>query len=356
VVIDEVHCISHWGHDFRPAFLEACHAIHALGTPTVLALTATASPDVVDDVTRLLQLGPLRVINTGVHRPNLVYEVRPVGSVADKARQSVELVRGVEGACIVYAATVRHVEELEQIFRQEGLTAVKYHGRMRARERSDAQSRFMSGEVPVIVATNAFGMGIDRPDIRAVVHYDLPASLDVYYQESGRAGRDGKPARCVLLFQRADRGLQSFFMAGRYPSYGDFVALLKALASVGGGRPVDFEEIRAAVPDIGAGKVRVMLTMLKHEGLMAERRGRRYELRSRLFTTDVDSLARSYDERRQRDQLKLEQMVVYAQTALCRTRLLLDALGEQLADDRCGTCDNCRGTAIRAEAPAEGAA
>jgi ATP-dependent DNA helicase RecQ len=356
LVIDEVHCLSQWGHDFRPAYLEACNVVRALGTPTVLALTATASPEVIEDITRHLQLGPLRVINTGVHRPNLAYQVRPVTSAADKERQLIDLVRGIDGACIVYAATIRHVVELERTLRREGLAAVAYHGRMRARDRNDVQSRFMNGEARLIVATNAFGMGIDRPDIRAVVHYDLPASLDVYYQESGRAGRDNEPADCVLLYQRGDRRLQTFFMAGRYPKHDDFNGLVHGLATMKDATTIDFGEIRATVPHIAAAKVQVMLTIFKREGLIVERRARHYELGPDLFSASLEPLARAYDERRQRDQAKLEQIVVYAQTALCRTRVLLDALGEPPAWERCGTCDNCRGTAIRAEAAAEGAA
>jgi ATP-dependent DNA helicase RecQ len=138
-------------------------------------------------------------------------------------------VRGTIGSTIVYAATVRHVDALDALFRAEGIAATSYHGRQRAQVRAEAQDAFMTDTIPIIIATTAFGMGIDKPDIRTVVHYDLPASLDVYSQESGRAGRDGAPAECILLFQRRDRGLQRFFMAGRYPTHDDFVALIEVL-------------------------------------------------------------------------------------------------------------------------------
>jgi ATP-dependent DNA helicase RecQ len=355
LVIDEAHCITQWGHDFRPAYLEALSAMRALGTPTVLALTATAPPEVVDDIAQQLNLGPLHIVNTGVHRPNLSYLVRPVTSDTDKQRQLVELVHGLDGAAIIYAATVKHVEQIDALLRQEGVPAVSYHGRMRSSDRAAAQDAFMNGGVRLIVATNAFGMGIDRPDIRAVIHYDLPASLDVYSQEPGRAGRDGLPAQCILLFQRADRGLQTFFMAGRYPTGADFASFIDGLRPVSGGGTLTFEDIRTAAPAIAAGKIRVMLTVLKQAGLIRERRGPRFEMTPRLFAESVESVAASYDKRRQRDQTKLEQMVVYAQTALCRTAALLDALGET-GVERCGTCDNCCGTAIRGEAVAQGAA
>ena len=356
VVIDEAHCISHWGHDFRPAYLEAAAALRAHAGHTILALTATATPDVVDDITRQLGVGPLHIINTGVHRPNLSYRVRPVTSDVDKQRQLLDIVRGLEGTAIVYAATVRHVETLAQLCRQEGVQAVSYHGRMRANDRAEAQARFMSGEIPLIIATNAFGMGIDKPDIRAVVHYDLPGSLDVYYQESGRAGRDGGPADCTLLFQRSDRRLQAFFMAGRYPTLDDFTTLIDNLRSAGTNQTQAAADVRARTPGLSAGKLRVMLTVLKQKLFIREHRGARYEVLPRLFEDSVEPLVVTYEERRERDRAKLEQMVVYAQTALCRTRFLLEALGEEVEWSRCGTCDNCRGEAVRAEGSAQGAA
>jgi len=355
VVIDEAHCISQWGHDFRPAYLDALSAFRTLGSPTVLALTATATPDVVADITEQLGVGPLRVINTGAYRANLSYQVRPVSNDVDKQRHVLDIVRGRSDAVIVYAATVRHVESLAQVIRAEGLPVVAYHGRQRASDRAEAQDAFMSGRVPLIVATNAFGLGIDKPDIRTVVHYDLPASLDAYYQESGRAGRDGQPADCVLLFQRSDRGLQRFFMVGRYPAASDFETLIGGLRAAGG-TPMHRDDLRNAAPGIAANKLRVMLTALKREGLLVERRGSRFELRPALQSVSIDALAAAYEERRGRDNTKLEQMVIYAQTALCRTRVLLEALGEEVEWSACGTCDNCRGEAIRAEAAAMGVA
>jgi ATP-dependent DNA helicase RecQ len=356
VVIDEAHCISQWGHDFRPAYLDALSGLRTFGSPTILALTATATPDVIADIERQLNVGSLRVINTGTHRPNLSYHVRPVSSEADKQRHLIDIVSGATGSTIVYAATVRHVDALHALFRREGIPGTSYHGRQRAQERAAAQDAFMTGAVPIIIATNAFGMGIDKPDIRTVVHYDLPASLDVYYQESGRAGRDGQPAECILLFQRRDRGLQRFFMAGRYPTHDDFTTLIEGLRAASGDSAMTVDEIRTTVPSLAASKLRVMLAALKQDGLMRERRGARYEPQRQLLTASIEPFVAAYEQRRQRDQTKLEQMVVYAQTALCRTHVLLEALGETVDWSQCGTCDNCRGLAIRSEAAAVGAA
>jgi ATP-dependent DNA helicase RecQ len=214
----------------------------------------------------------------------------------------------------------------------------------------------MTGAVPTIIATNAFGMGIDKPDIRTVVHYDLPASLDVYYQESGRAGRDGEPADCILLFQRRDRALQRFFQAGRYPTVADFMALMDGLRRLPLGARMSVSAIRALVPALPASKVRVMLSALKQKKLVRERRGTTYEPDPQLSVASAEPLAAAYEERRQRDQAKLEQIVVYGQTALCRTRVLLEALGEAVQWSECGTCDNCRGRSVRPTADAAGAA
>ena len=213
-VVDEAHCITQWGHDFRPAYAGLGKALRALGDPTLLALTATATPDVVEDIGRQLGRPAMRVLNTGVYRPNLYFEVVQVTNESEKRQALLEVVRS-GGAGIVYCATVRAAKTVHAWLAEQGVSAELYHGRLGARERTERQEAFMSGKTGTMVATNAFGMGIDRPDIRYVAHYQLPGSLEAYYQEAGRAGRDGKESRCTLLYDHADRKVQLYFARKR---------------------------------------------------------------------------------------------------------------------------------------------
>jgi ATP-dependent DNA helicase RecQ len=213
-VIDEAHCITQWGHDFRPAYLGLGAALRALGNPTLLALTATATPDVIEDIGRQLGRPRLRVLNAGVYRPNLYFEVLQTTNDAEKKQALLEVVRS-GGAGIVYCATVREAKAVHAWLARQGEDAELYHGRLGGRERAARQDAFMSGAARTMVATNAFGMGIDRQDIRYIAHYQLPGSLEAYYQEAGRAGRDGEEARCTLLYDHADRRVQLYFARKR---------------------------------------------------------------------------------------------------------------------------------------------
>ncbi|HEY0323420.1 MAG TPA: ATP-dependent DNA helicase RecQ [Pyrinomonadaceae bacterium] len=343
VVIDEAHCISEWGHDFRPAYLSLGAAIKTLQSPPVLALTATATPEVTEDIEKQLDLGSLSIINTGIYRQNLGYEVLRVTNEAEKRAALLRLLREIEGTGLIYAATVKTVEALTEWLETFEFPVAKYHGRLSASERKETQERFMAGELKTIIATNAFGMGIDKPDIRFVVHYQMPGSLEAYYQESGRAGRDGLRARCILFFQLDDRRTQQFFLGGKHPKFNDILAVYNALESLGADvEPATLQRIQEEANMVAKTKVRVILSMLKELGLSRELRGSRFSLRRRdVKREELEELARRSEEKSAKDREKLERMMLYGQSAACRWQLLHDYFGEQMERERCGACDNC---------------
>lgn len=230
LAIDEAHCLSQWGHDFRPDYLRLKNAVAACGHPVVLAATATATPEVRDDILAQLQLADPLVVVSGFDRPNLRYVVRFTPGEEQKLAKLDEVLGKLSGAAIVYAATRKNVEVVAEHLAARGEAVTAYHAGLDEGARSSAQDRFMSGDARVVVATNAFGMGVDKADVRAVIHFDLPGTLEAYYQEAGRAGRDGHAAFCVLLFSPADRYLQEFFIEGSCPRPDTIRAVYRILA------------------------------------------------------------------------------------------------------------------------------
>ena len=342
-VIDEAHCVSEWGHDFRPAFLALGAAIRALGKPPVLALTATATPQVIDDVVRQLGLAHPRQLNLGLYRENLRYAVHHTAKDTAKQRRLVSILRGTRGSGIVYVATIRQCEAVARLLESEGLDAARYHGRLPAKSRHETQDRFMAGGLQTIVATNAFGMGIDKADIRFVVHYDMPGSLESYYQESGRAGRDGEPADCILLYRIEDRRTHQFFLGGKYPDAEDVTAVRDALGALGAAQaPVTLTQIHSQATSVARTKVRSVLSMMKDSRLVRELRGSKYRLvEDTLSAAAIEDVARQYAARMDGDRAKLQRMALYAQSARCRWKELLEYFGEGESFETCGSCDNC---------------
>ena len=347
--IDEAHCISQWGHDFRPDYFRLGSVLEELGRPQVAAFTATATPEVRTDIVKRLGLETPAVFVAGFARPNLRFMVTEIERELDKYNRLRDLIQRHRTG-IVYCATRKRVDLVSESLRSWGIRVVSYHGGIDDAAREEAQNNFTQNNCDVAVATNAFGMGIDRADIRFVVHFEIPGSLEAYYQEAGRAGRDGEPAECELLFNYADTRIQDFFIEGSNPSVElirNVYLLLRNMANEQG-------EVERSILDIAARighennsmAVHSAITILDRQGVID-----RYDIPgkrirgTRLLQRDLQPYQLPIDvtalrEKENRDRAKLKAMVDYAYGRECRQKIMLRYFGDPDFAG-CGACDRC---------------
>jgi ATP-dependent DNA helicase RecQ len=339
LVVDEAHCVSEWGHSFRPDYLLIGSAVDRLHHPRVLALTATAAPRVRRDIVERLDMRDPQVVVGNADRPEIWLGTRLFAGNRERDEAIVEAALAVEGAVIVYAPTHRRCAELAQVLTDAGREATVYHAGLPTRQRRQTADDFLHERADTVVATNAFGMGVDRPDVRAVLHAGPPTSVDEYFQEAGRAGRDGEPARGELFFRLED------FALGRYLEAGGGVReddLRRAVAVLrGADLPVSRAELteRAGLSRRAAALVVGVLDA----GNAIKTRRAGIELRAAAERDPqgvVEDALAERERRREFDRTRLDMIRAYAETTDCRRRVVLELLGEDYPE-RCLNCDNC---------------
>lgn len=328
LAVDEAHCISQWGHDFRPDYLQIGPIWQAMGQPTLLATTATATPTVQKDIVKLLGLAQAQTIVTGFNRPNLTFRVKFTPDARTKLQTLPALLSKSAGSTIIYTATRRNADEVADFIRSAvGIPARAYHAGLDRYQREQVQNDFMTDRLKVVVATNAFGMGVDKADVRAVIHYNLPATVEAYYQEAGRAGRDGLPAECLLLFAPEDQGLQEWLINSDTPAYEDLHQIYGLLS-----RAANDGEVYAAPHELAEStglhpvKIRVTLSELELAGAifhLGDQGG--YDRWKVLPLADraLEERAEAIEKRAKIRRHLLDRMVQYAQLTTCRRQFLL---------------------------------
>ena len=353
-VVDEAHCVSEWGHDFRPDYLRLPAAIEAVGRPTVLALTATAAPPVREEIASVLALRDPAVIVKGFDRPNIHLGVHTFHDPEHKRRALLDAVAEAEPPGIVYVATKRHAEEVADELVDRGVRAAVYHGGLASKRRDEVQEAFMNDAgVDVVVATIAFGMGVDKPNVRFVFHHDVSESVDSYYQELGRAGRDGSPARACLFWRPEDLGLRRFFAGGQVEK--DAIERVARLL-VAANRAVDPADMLDDT-QLSRTKLITAIHRLEDAGFVEERDdGRVRATGGQAGLEDAIAHAAEAEEHRHEfDRSRVDMIRAYAERRGCRRAFILGYFGEEY-EPPCGNCDNCdAGHGVEPEAERDGA-
>jgi len=342
MAVDEAHCVSHWGHDFRPDYSRLGEARTALGMPTCLALTATATPAVQQDIKQVLGMPDAVLFHTGIERENLFLAVREVHAKEEKVERVLGVMERIGGPGIVYAALIRDLHDLEDQLRRRGFDPIVYHGKLSASERREQQARFIQSRDDVILATNAFGMGVDKPDIRFIQHYQVPGTLEAYYQEIGRAGRDGIGSYCELIYLEEDVTIQRNFTEWSNPSREFLQRVVQHLSTLGERlNAIDADDLRDTflIKNRGDGRVETCLRLLRTAGCTTGELGRDLTW---VRTPSPDEIQDWLPEdKRRRDLMGLLEMVKYAREEDCRKGRIEKYFGFDLATGNCGACDIC---------------
>lgn len=373
--VDEAHCISTWGHDFRPDYLRLKAVSHSLSARQTLALTATATPYVRQDIIQQLGLSKPETFVSGFDRPNLSIDVVHTEKERQKFAHIRRMAKSHDGSGIIYASTRKAVEQVTAELKEYGLRVTAYHAGLSDAVRVKAQEEFMAGTTQMIVATNAFGMGIDKADIRFVVHYQMPGSIEAYYQEIGRAGRDGLPSSCVLLFNYADKNTHDFFIEGSYPSKVIVQDVYDALIATGQKRielsATELAKRAGARNDMAVQSALYLLERAGHIARMANAPGnqggpnapppwaqssgetaaRNSSRRSRSIVmldaapgTNLRANFADVERRAALERRKLREMIEFCYTEYCYRASILNYFGDRHHARNCGSCGNCSPT------------